>query len=105
MLFKGLHLHTVFLVTMFNTISGVLLHSGVGHDNPSLYSFYFSSRNLSDNNEIKIVQELHEAVKANAMKVVVVKKRQLQLYAGQPFADVEMALHSLVQGDQNAPTP
>ncbi|KAG6731806.1 hypothetical protein I3842_01G147000 [Carya illinoinensis] len=49
------------------------------------------------------IKELHEAVKANAMKVVVVKKRQLQLYAGQPFADVEMALHSLVKGDQNAP--
>ncbi|KAF5465477.1 hypothetical protein F2P56_015484 [Juglans regia] len=50
------------------------------------------------------IKELHEAVKANAMKVVVVKKRQLQLYAGQPFADVEMALFSLVKGDQNAPT-
>lgn len=64
-----------------------------------------SSRNHSDNIEIKIVQELRQAVKANALKVVVVKKRQLQLYAGQPFADVEMALHSLFKGDQNAPTP
>lgn len=45
------------------------------------------------------IKELHEAAKANAMKVIVVKKRQLQLYAGQPFADVEMALHSLVEGD------
>ncbi|KAK7819151.1 transcription initiation factor tfiid subunit 4b [Quercus suber] len=47
------------------------------------------------------VKELHEAV-SDGMKVIVVKKRQLQLYAGQPFADVEMALHSLVEGDQSA---
>ncbi|XP_050240037.1 uncharacterized protein LOC126689055 [Quercus robur] len=47
------------------------------------------------------VKELHEAV-SDGMKVIVVKKRQLQLYAGQPFADVEMALHSLVDGDQSA---
>lgn len=45
------------------------------------------------------IKELHEAVKVNSMKVIVVKKRQLQLYAGQPFADVEMALQSLVKGD------
>lgn len=45
------------------------------------------------------IKELHEAIKANAMKVIVVKKRQLQLYAGQPFADVETALRSLVEGD------
>ncbi|KAK7842381.1 uncharacterized protein LOC112030602 [Quercus suber] len=47
------------------------------------------------------VKELHEAV-SDGMKVIVVKKRQLQLYAGQPFADVETALHSLVEGDQSA---
>ncbi|KAE8076762.1 hypothetical protein FH972_015389 [Carpinus fangiana] len=45
------------------------------------------------------IKELLEAAKANAMKVIVVKKRQIQLYAGQPFADVEMALRSLVEGD------
>ncbi|XP_030975918.1 uncharacterized protein LOC115995477 [Quercus lobata] len=49
------------------------------------------------------VKELHEAV-SDGMKVIVVKKRQLQLYAGQPFADVETALHSLVEGDQSAST-
>lgn len=47
------------------------------------------------------VKELHEAV-SDGMNVIVVKKRQLQLYAGQPFADVETALHSLVEGDQSA---
>ncbi|KAM3707714.1 hypothetical protein ACB098_02G045800 [Castanea mollissima] len=49
------------------------------------------------------VKELQEAV-SDGMKIIVVKKRQLQLYAGQPFADVEMALHSLVEGDQSAST-
>ncbi|PRQ39191.1 hypothetical protein RchiOBHm_Chr4g0422351 [Rosa chinensis] len=41
-------------------------------------------------------KELHKAVKSDDMKVIVVKKGQLQLYAGQPFAEVEMALRSLV---------
>ncbi|XP_034686396.1 uncharacterized protein LOC117914969 isoform X2 [Vitis riparia] len=43
------------------------------------------------------IKELHEAVKSDGMKVIVVKKGQLQLYAGQPLADVEMALRSLVE--------
>lgn len=42
------------------------------------------------------MQELHEAVKSDGMKVIVVRKGQLQLYAGQPLADVEMALCSLI---------
>ncbi|KAL5849466.1 hypothetical protein ACOSQ3_007525 [Xanthoceras sorbifolium] len=42
------------------------------------------------------VKELHDAVKSNTKKVIVVKKGQLKLYAGQPFADVEMALHALI---------
>ena len=29
--------------------------------------------------------------------MIVVKKRQLKLYAGQPFEDVETALHTLIQ--------
>jgi hypothetical protein len=36
-------------------------------------------------------------------KVVVVKKRQLQLYAGQLLTDVEMALCSIIEQDQNVP--
>ncbi|KAF7837820.1 uncharacterized protein G2W53_006302 [Senna tora] len=47
------------------------------------------------------IQELHEAVKSHGKKVVVVKKRQLQLYAGQPLSDVETILCSLVQQHQN----
>lgn len=43
------------------------------------------------------IKELHEAVKSDGMKVIVVKKGQLQLYAGQPLADVEMAMRSLVE--------
>lgn len=43
-----------------------------------------------------LLQELYKAVKSDNMKVIVVKKGQLQLYAGQPFAEVELALHSLV---------
>ncbi|KAL6188580.1 hypothetical protein ACLB2K_039972 [Fragaria x ananassa] len=41
-------------------------------------------------------KELHKAIKSDGMKVIVVKKGQLKLYAGQPFAEVEMALCSLV---------
>ena len=33
--------------------------------------------------------------------MIVVKKGQLQLYAGQPFADVEMALYSLIEQNEN----
>lgn len=47
------------------------------------------------------LQELHEAVKSHAKKVVVVKKRQLELYAGQPLSDVEIALCSLVEQGQH----
>ncbi|KAG5011123.1 hypothetical protein AAZX31_07G229200 [Glycine max] len=50
------------------------------------------------------IQELNEEIISRAKKVVVVKKRQLQLYAGQPLADVEMALRSIIEQDQNAPS-
>ena len=70
----------------------------------SLDAITFSHRDISFNIEKEnLLQELHEAV-SDGMKVIVVKKRQLQLYAGQPFADVETALHSLVEGDQSAST-
>ncbi|PON88326.1 ABC subfamily C protein [Trema orientale] len=48
------------------------------------------------------IKELQAAVNSNSLKVIVVKKRQLQLYAGQPFADVEMALHSMVKEMKSA---
>lgn len=41
------------------------------------------------------IQELEGAVKAGELKVIVVRKGQLHLYAGQPLAEVEAALHSL----------
>ncbi|KAL6970290.1 hypothetical protein U1Q18_029989 [Sarracenia purpurea var. burkii] len=43
------------------------------------------------------IKELDEAVSSDGMKVIVVKKGQLKLYAGQPLAEVEMALRSLVK--------
>ncbi|XP_052208434.1 uncharacterized protein LOC127812143 [Diospyros lotus] len=43
------------------------------------------------------IQELDEAVRSCTMKVIVVKKGQLKLYAGQPLAEVELALWSLVE--------
>ncbi|KAK2645922.1 hypothetical protein Ddye_021117 [Dipteronia dyeriana] len=43
------------------------------------------------------VKELHDAVESTTRRVLVVRKGQLKLYAGQPFADVEMALHSLIE--------
>ncbi|XVE82145.1 hypothetical protein DITRI_Ditri15bG0123200 [Diplodiscus trichospermus] len=48
------------------------------------------------------VKELCEAIKSHAKKVIVVKKGQLKLYAGQPFSEVEMALHSLIEDNQSA---
>ncbi|KAL4282869.1 hypothetical protein GQ457_16G030930 [Hibiscus cannabinus] len=48
------------------------------------------------------VKELHEVAKSHAKDVIVVKKGQLKLYAGQPFAEVEMALQSLIEDDQSA---
>ncbi|KAF8394573.1 hypothetical protein HHK36_020786 [Tetracentron sinense] len=43
------------------------------------------------------IKELDKAVKSSTMKVIVVRKGQLRLYAGQPLVDVEMALRSFVQ--------
>ncbi|XP_027120826.1 uncharacterized protein [Coffea arabica] len=42
------------------------------------------------------IKELKERVSSDTLKVIVVKKGQLKLYAGQPLPDVEMALRSLV---------
>ncbi|KAK4425857.1 hypothetical protein Salat_1779700 [Sesamum alatum] len=41
-------------------------------------------------------KELNEAVKSNTMRVIVVKKGQLKLYAGQPLADAETALRAMI---------
>ncbi|CAA7057566.1 unnamed protein product [Microthlaspi erraticum] len=41
--------------------------------------------------------DLHNEVSSGGKNVIVVKKRQLKLYAGQPFEDVERALHKLIQ--------
>uniref|UniRef100_A0A1J3IR35 Uncharacterized protein n=1 Tax=Noccaea caerulescens TaxID=107243 RepID=A0A1J3IR35_NOCCA len=42
-------------------------------------------------------KDLHNEVSYGGKNVIVVKKRQLKLYAGQPFEDVERALHKLIQ--------
>ncbi|KAK4405566.1 hypothetical protein Sango_0563100 [Sesamum angolense] len=42
------------------------------------------------------MEELNEAIKSNTMKVIVVKKGQLKLYAGQPLADAETALRAMI---------
>ncbi|XP_023006301.1 uncharacterized protein LOC111499077 [Cucurbita maxima] len=42
-----------------------------------------------------------EVIKSHTSKIIVVKKGQLQLYAGQPFSDVEMALYALVERNEN----
>ncbi|OMO98467.1 hypothetical protein COLO4_13866 [Corchorus olitorius] len=47
-------------------------------------------------------KELYEAMKSHAKKVLVVKKGQLKLYAGQPFGEVEKALQSLIEDNQGA---
>ncbi|KAL4564929.1 hypothetical protein LXL04_029005 [Taraxacum kok-saghyz] len=45
--------------------------------------------------------ELEEAVNSKIMKVVVVKKGQLELYVGQPLTDVESTLRTLIQQTDN----
>ncbi|KAL5541860.1 hypothetical protein UlMin_009570 [Ulmus minor] len=46
------------------------------------------------------ISELKAAIHSTQSKFVVVKKGQLQLYAGQPFLEVERALFSLVKQNQ-----
>ncbi|PKI65099.1 uncharacterized protein LOC116210372 isoform X2 [Punica granatum] len=46
-------------------------------------------------------KELEEAVKTKNMKIFVLRKGQLRLYAGQPFSDVESDLMSLVKENQS----
>lgn len=59
--------------------------------------------NFSANAVPMSIQELNEEIIFHGEKVVVVKKRQLQLYAGQLLTDVEMALCSIIEQDQNVP--
>ncbi|CAN1857612.1 hypothetical protein LINPERHAP1_LOCUS42558 [Linum perenne] len=47
------------------------------------------------------VRKLQEEMKSESKKVVVVRKGELKLYAGQPFEEVEMALRSLIEQSQN----
>ncbi|GAV74908.1 hypothetical protein CFOL_v3_18388 [Cephalotus follicularis] len=47
------------------------------------------------------IKELLDIVDSDTKKVIVVKKGQLKLYAGQPLADAEMAVHSLLLQNQN----
>ncbi|TXG71733.1 hypothetical protein EZV62_000312 [Acer yangbiense] len=64
-----------------------------------LLESYFEDLGLVDFNADIIplpVKELNDAVES-IRRVIVVRKGQLKLYAGQPFADVEMALHSLIE--------
>lgn len=58
--------------------------------------FYCQPKNKDG---FKFLQDLHQAVKSDSKKVIVIRKRQLKLYAGQPFEDVEMALHSLIENE------
>ncbi|KAL1372498.1 hypothetical protein HN51_002645 [Arachis hypogaea] len=50
------------------------------------------------------IQELKKEILSRGKQVVVVKKRQLQLFAGQPLGDAEKALCSLIEHDQNVIT-
>ncbi|KAK1319237.1 hypothetical protein QJS10_CPB04g00831 [Acorus calamus] len=43
------------------------------------------------------IQEIRGEVESGIMKILVVRKRQLHLYAGQPLEDVEMALRSILE--------
>lgn len=43
------------------------------------------------------VKELKDAVKSDTMSAIVVKRGELQLYAGQPLADAEMSLRDMIK--------
>lgn len=43
------------------------------------------------------VKELKDAVKSETMSAIVVKRGELQLYAGQPLADAEMSLRDMIE--------
>ncbi|KMZ66460.1 hypothetical protein ZOSMA_29G01110 [Zostera marina] len=43
------------------------------------------------------IKELKDAVLKNSMNVVVIKKSELRLYAGQPLVEVETAIRSIIQ--------
>ncbi|CAJ1941009.1 unnamed protein product [Sphenostylis stenocarpa] len=58
-----------------------------------LESFFEDLESFSADAIPMSIQDLNEEILSHANKMVVVKKRQLQLYAGQPLADAEMALH------------
>ncbi|KAJ4968706.1 hypothetical protein NE237_015407 [Protea cynaroides] len=62
-----------------------------------LESFFEDLGDCSANIVALPIKELIEAVKSNVRKVIVVRKGQVQLYAGQPLGEVEMALRSLIQ--------
>ncbi|KAL1807364.1 uncharacterized protein LOC108193344 [Daucus carota subsp. sativus] len=62
-----------------------------------LQSFFEDLDNFSTDIIPIPIEDLAEAVESHWMEVVVVKKGQLQLYAGQPLSDVEMTLRSLVE--------
>ncbi|XP_062108647.1 uncharacterized protein LOC133819408 [Humulus lupulus] len=93
------------------------LKSGLEAQNPNDYSYTVAFEDRGDANNFCYllesffedlgdvradivplsIKELQAAINSNKLKVIVVKKGQLQLYAGQPFAEVEMALRSLVK--------
>ncbi|XP_042516673.1 uncharacterized protein LOC122090962 [Macadamia integrifolia] len=62
-----------------------------------LESFFEDLGDCSANVVPLSIKELKESVKSNVRKVIVVRKGQVKLYAGQPLVEVEMALRSLIQ--------
>ncbi|KAL8264089.1 hypothetical protein R6Q59_022219 [Mikania micrantha] len=62
-----------------------------------LESFFEDLNNFSTTIIPIPTNELVDEVKSQKMKVIVVKKRQLKLYVGQPLEDVESALRALVE--------
>ncbi|KOM33504.1 hypothetical protein LR48_Vigan01g306000 [Vigna angularis] len=65
-----------------------------------LQSFFEDLESFSADAVPVSIKELNEEILSHAKKVVVVKKRQLQLYAGQPLVDVEMALRAIIEQGQ-----
>ncbi|XAR57083.1 hypothetical protein NMG60_11025101 [Bertholletia excelsa] len=62
-----------------------------------LHSFFEDLGDFSAEIVPMSIEEVSKAVRSDSMNIIVVKKGQIKLYAGQPLPEVEMALHALVK--------
>lgn len=94
----------LFALKSSSQVNGILSHTVLFEDRGDatnfcylLQSFFEDLGDFSAEIVPLPVKEVSEAVRSHTMKVIVVEKGKLKLYAGQPLADAEMALRSLIE--------